>query len=157
MAEFTIASQLLQKEDPSLGPVVEELRTLQVKRSQNAVNQIAVRAKWDKFGKGKAAGITSVSREDIKIEPASLLWGTDEEDKAAHRLVSATGKMTINTTKVVAGSTPSGTPGHSRRNSGANIGVVSGSDGNRSRNGSTASTGTEGAATSLPAPPESSS
>ena len=157
MAEFTIVTQRLDAQHPVYGQVSEELRTLQVKRPVSAVARMQERAKLEKFGKakGNASGLcVNIAKEDILIEAPTGLWGTEEEDKIAHRLVGASGKVNITLDKRDAASTP--TPSHSRRNSGSLTPAPQVSEeaggGTRpsSRSGSVA---TEGDETSLPAAP----
>ena len=132
MAEFNIVSQRLDAVHTVHGPVSEELRTLQVKRPMSAVVRIQERAQWEPFGKAKVKvhGLTEVLREDIVIEAPSELWGTEEEDKTAHRLVtSGKANITVDKNTLREGvTTPSlsGTPvpgSNSRRNSGSSTPV----------------------------------
>jgi hypothetical protein len=118
MAEFSIVAQRLDAQHPVHGQVSEELRTLQVKRSISAVARMQERAKGEKFGKAKGAagGGVNVVKEDILIEAPTGLWGAEEEDIVAHRLVGAAGKVNITLDKREGANTP--TPSHSRRNSG---------------------------------------
>ena len=125
-AEFTIVSQWLDSNDSQLGPISEELRTLQVKRPAAAVRQMQIRAQqWQRFGaaKGKIGperGITDVLKEEIVIEEPSVVWEVEEDDKIAQRLVSTVGRMTISGSGMSRyNSAPISTnPGsHSRKNS----------------------------------------
>jgi len=100
MAEFTVVSQWIETTDPMLGAVSEELRTLQVKRPVSAVERKEARTQWQRFGaaKGKVGperGITDILKEELLIELPSAVWGKEEDDKIAHRLVSTVGRMTI--------------------------------------------------------------
>jgi hypothetical protein len=128
MAEFNIVSQWIETNDPTLGPIAEELRTLQVKRPTSAVERIQERAQWQRFGacKGKVGperGVTDILKEDVKIEEPSSILGNEDDDKVAHRLVSSAGKMTISGgglsryNSAQKDGTSSGT--HSRRGSGS--------------------------------------
>lgn len=125
MSEFKIVSQYLDAVDPVNGPVMEELRTLLIKKSAESVEKVQQRAKWEKFGKAKTQksdGVTNVSREEVLIEPPLPLWGDENNDQLSSRLVSAVGKVSIRSRESAGTPTPATpTPGHSRRNSGSSL------------------------------------